>query len=191
MQLRASPLVDAYGRRVGRPVPPVEIADAVERWARQWGRHARLEWNANTRCFCIHFTRKGDDPVLAAVQAGRRGEVTESVMLHEWKKDGRAHPFIPGQKVGGFVPMDLEQYGVEGIVRMLDKSNMWSGRGEFSSPQDALDAVTAQNEKRERDVEAQVEGAARERANLIYRKVTGNPQVGVIADLRPKARENA
>lgn len=190
MKLIASPLLDGYGRRIARPVPPVEIADAVERWARQWGRHARLEWNDATRCFAIHFTRKGDDPSLALVQGGQRAEVTESVLLHEWKKESRPHPFLAGKKVDGFVSMDLEQYGVDGVLRILDRSNMWSGRGDFADPQEALDAVLAQHARREKEIDDQVDGQTREFANRIYRKVTGNPQVGVIADLRANPKEN-
>lgn len=191
MKLAVSPLVDAFGRRIARPVPPSSIADAVERWARQWGRHGRLEWHDALKCFVIHFSRRSDDPTLAAVQAGLRAESTESVMLHEWKQNARPHPYLPGQTVPGWVAMDLEQYGVDGVLAILDRGNLWSGRGEYRTPQEALDQVLLNNERKDRDNDALVEGAARERANLVYRKATGNPQVPVIADLKGAKHQTA
>lgn len=182
MKVQASPILDAYGRQIARPIPPAWFADVVETWAREWGRHASTQWERN--CFVTRFSRKADDPVMRGVQEGRWQEEGEPFYWHEFKRDAQRHPFDPSKRVGGYVALDIEQMGVEGVKRRLDLANLWSGRGEHASLDALADSVVAANERRDRANDAYVEGAARERANRMYRTVTGNPQVPVVADLK-------
>lgn len=158
---------------------PWEIRDAVELWARQQGRHARVEWHRGLGCAVIHFSRKSDDPMMREWQEGRLSEEpTESVMLHHWDPAKKRH-----------VPLDLGEYGASGIVNMLDESNVWSGRGRYASLQAAIEAtITGHNQHRERLRQA-AEDAGRESAWLHQRGVLGLPQVPVVADVQSTTPE--
>ena len=149
MEVRTVPETDRYGRRVDRPVPAVWFADAVEKWARNWGRSAVTRWEPRMGCFVSHFSRRDSDPVLAAVQEGRRAEADEPFYWHEWKEGPvRPHPFFgASQMVPGFVALDVEQMGETGVLTMLEKGNTWSGRGEFTSIGQAADASIAANDQ--------------------------------------------
>lgn len=119
-----------------RPTPPADISDAVQLWARQQARRfGRLEWNDMLNAWVIHFGRRESDPMMREWQEGRlEQEPTESVILHEWDLATKR-----------FTPFMLGEYGAEGIVRLLDEANMWSGRGHCDSIQEAVAAVRAHN----------------------------------------------
>lgn len=185
MKIQASPILDRFGRQVARPVPPAWFADLVEGMARTWGRHATTRWEEAVQCFVTYFSRRSTDPVLQRVQEGRAEDSGEPFYWHEFRREARPHPFDPARRVGAFVAVDVEQLGESGVRAWLDRANLWSGRGEHRDLEAAADGVIARNEKRDRDNDALIEGASRERANRIYRTVTGNIQVPVVADLNP------
>jgi hypothetical protein len=166
-------LVDQFGRHITRLAPPAEVADAVEGWARAWGRHGRLEWHALLQCWCIHFTRRESDPMRRLVQEGRsdRGE-TESVMLHE--------PAGPGQ---GYRAVDIAALGAGGMVDLLNRRNLWSGRGEHASLQDAIDAALAADERRNEARLDEAYESGRERGARARRTALRLPLVSVPRDI--------
>lgn len=148
MRILASPILDRFGRQVARPIPPVWFADAVELWARSWGRSANTRWEGAVGCFVSHLSRRESDPVLASVQSGKRAEASEPFYWHEWKQGVRPHPILgPSVMVSGYVPLDIEQLGESGVMERLNKSNMW-GRGDYRNLDEAADAVTSANDRR-------------------------------------------
>lgn len=157
-------------------LPPVEIADGVELWARQQGRHARLFWHPVLNCFCIEFELRDDHPSLKKWQdqtAKLESKPTESVPLHS---------FNP--KTQRYEAWDLEQRGVSGIINHLDQANLLSGRGEFNTLRESLAAVEAKNAaNRERWRKYAGEGG-REDAAPLRRRILGNmPVVTVPANV--------
>lgn len=157
-------------------LPPVDIADSVELWARQQGRHARLFWHPLLKCFCIEFQLRADDPRLRRIQDGTaklESVPTESVPLHSWNP-----------KTKRYEAWDLEQRGVTGIIEHLDKANLLSGRGEYNTLWESMAAVEKKNaENRERMRRFAGEGG-REDAAPLRRRILGNAWVTVPANIR-------
>lgn len=167
MRLLRSPILDRWGRQMDRPVPPVEIAEAVGRWFRDnGGRSARLEWHDMLGCWVIKITRKADDPVMELVRLGLQPEAVETVPLHE--------PAGPGM---GYVAMDLEQMGVGGLITMLERCNTWSGRGEFASLTDAVRAWSEREERKEIRLEEMAYEDGRAHGAETRRHALGIPMV--------------
>lgn len=132
-------------RRTGPPMTPVWFADTIEMWARAHGRHAKTTWDPPVGCFVTRLSRMSHDPVLALVKSGKKEDVGVPIYWHEWKEGVRRHP-VTGQVVGGFVPMDIEQMGESGVRTYLDKVATWTGRAEFKSVDDAVDASVKAND---------------------------------------------
>lgn len=155
-------------------VIPYQFADAVEMWARERGRHARIGWNSATNCAVIDFTLRADDPRMRAWQEGKlRFEPKESVLLHYRKCDSK------GVESGPYIAMDLEQKGVSGIIDMLNEGDVLSGTGKYRDMQEAVQAVERNNERLRATMrEAAVENA-RLRARDDRRRVAGLPLVSV------------
>ncbi|MFW6201947.1 MAG: hypothetical protein ACOC8B_05175, partial [Gemmatimonadota bacterium] len=120
--------------RYARPMVPSAVAHAVEGWAETWGRRVRWEWvdHPGLRCWAVHLSPVPGDPKRKAVQEGdfAPGEADEHILL-----------------VDGGEAMDLEQYGPSGVVRWLERNNMYSGRGEV----DGLEAQVRRERDRKRE----------------------------------------
>ena len=150
----------------------MEYDEAVELWARQWGRHGRIEWNGFTNGWVIHLTRKADDPLMKAYRDG--------VLDHEPTESIPLTMFDPKK---GYVSVGLDEIGVGGILDLLDEGNIWSGRGAYESHEDSMNAKRARNdEKRRLDREAQKE-RGQEMAAQSRRKVFDLPLVPVSQSL--------
>lgn len=161
-----------------RPAPPAAIADAVELWARKSGRHARLEWNRVTSWWEIHLSLKPDDPQMRAYREGKVGEEpTETVPLIEWD----------GEK-GAYAPIPIEQYGAAGVVFLLEKGDSWSGRGEFSSLQEAVTVAASRAREGRQRVKDQQRQWARDLGGDVRRSVLKIPYLPVGIDLKNPTR---
>lgn len=127
--------------RAAKPTVPAEIADAVEQWARRWGRHARIDHVTYTSPPTpqVRISPKHGDPNLKLVQDGKipPEEAEEVVHLWEWDEEKRCYVGVP-----------LSSLGVQGVLRWLNRGNTWSGSGEYDSLQEAL---TDQREKKRRE----------------------------------------
>lgn len=124
------------GRRDG-PTVPVEIRDAVEKWARSWGRHADVVYITVTSPPTpqVRIELKPDDPRLRPWQEGDADEKpVETVELVEWDDQKKR-----------FVGINLMDLGADGVVEILERGNTWSGRGEYDSLQEGI--VAARREK--------------------------------------------
>lgn len=125
-------LAQLRGRREPGPIP-VEIADAVELWARGSGRHATIVWiDAVTPPIAqVRITLRANDPRLEAWREGLTDEEpVETVELVEWDERKNAYVGIP-----------LSDLGATGVTEMLQKGDTWSGSGEFDSLQEAIVAA--------------------------------------------------
>lgn len=123
--------------RVGRSRPrvPVEIADAVEKWARRYGRHARVVFIEHTDPPIpqVRITPMHDDPIRAADIPPEEKE--EAIELMEWDEEK-----------GSYVPKDLHELGAQGVIRFLNKGNTFAS-GEFDSLEEASEEARKSRER--------------------------------------------
>lgn len=127
---------------------PADLRDGVELWARKHGRSADLKWYGSPmNCWAVMLGFRPGDPRYAA------GEKAEPVFLHEHRsaewwaandpRRARRH-HRTNRIVAGYRAYELDELGLSGIIRILDRGDLASGRGEFSS---AAEAGRAQVEK--------------------------------------------
>ena len=119
---------------------PYNVQDAVEMWARGQGRHGKVvDRRPRVGCFVIELDYSPDAPILELWRNGTLRQPAppkETVMLQRWN---------PKLDPPAFEPMDLEEYGADGIVSFLEQGNVWSGRGEYNSLEDAVHASITRN----------------------------------------------
>ena len=184
-------MILTLGAQQELPAPPAEIADEVELWARQSGRHARLHFfpvsfrhgRIAQGTWVVRISLKPDDKRLKLYQERNRrspedGEVreppTEDVWLHE--SDGK----------GGYRALNLTDMGASGVREFLEKGNMWSGRGQFGSLEEQLRKVNQDNEAARQKNRANAKDQALLRTADRRRSALGIPFVGVVADITPE-----
>jgi hypothetical protein len=137
------------------PRAPVEIADAVEMYAREHDRHATLEfiptWIDRGRvaagAWVARFTLRNSDKRMQLYQQGLAPKPpTEDVWFHVRNPKAATNPKEPD-----YFPLDIHQLGVSGIRQFLQRGDTWSGRGEFRSLEEqARLAMQSNTEMRER-----------------------------------------
>jgi hypothetical protein len=158
-----------------RPVIPWQVTDAIILWARARGRTARVYWNDVVGCPTIELSCLPDDPKQVAWQEGRlRHPPIEPVFLHWYDATEKQYK-----------PVEIEEYGAEGILAWLDAADMHSGRGEAGSFYDSVKSQIEANQQTREAFADQIEEAGRESAWLSYRTVKGLPLVSVAAEVLP------
>lgn len=166
------------------PTAPVEFADAVEQWARGYGRHATLKYVPLMGCWSVNLSLKPGHPDLKAFQEGRASvEPTEGVLLVEWDEAAGPPNKTTGNPMGEYRAVDLEEYGPSGIVALLERGNTWSGRGEFGSLADAVRVAATRNREEKERIKARLRDDARHLAADQRRQILGIPFVGVTRNL--------
>ncbi len=186
-------LVDAprvlsrVGGRSDMPTCPVEISDAVEKYARKSDRHATCvcvptEFDYNGRIvkttWRVDLSLRPGDPLLKAYQKGRTKKVPcEEIWLH------RLNPEPAGWR-DKYIPFKIEDMGASGVVEFLEQGNIHSGRGEFNSMDDVVTRTAELNaqrkQKRFNDGEDRVRAEARDKR----RSRLKIPFLGVGVDLK-------
>ncbi len=176
---------------------PVEYRDAVELWARQFGGHADIRWVPHpANVWQVLLQLKPNDPRRAA------GEEWETVELHrfipkpyapgvtaEEQKKLRRHPRT-NAIMPGFIAYELDELGVSGVVEFLSKGSLMSGRGQFTSAEQAGEHVRQQTrDERTKEREGQRE-RARERALDRRRTHLKIPFLPVGIELRREPKED-
>jgi hypothetical protein len=159
--------------RTGRRTPPVEFADAVELWARGFGKHAKLEWSPALRYWRVLITLNPNDP-----RNQLEGEAHEAVDL---LKPGEVTNPVTGRGYPGLVPQTLDELGVQGLIDLLNETNL--ERGRYRS---AEEAFKDQREKRianEDRLRRSLRDDAGHAARRTYRQVTGAPFAPVGVDI--------
>lgn len=152
------------------------VRDAVEVWARRYGRHGDVRWSPVLKCYEITLTYPDDSPVMKAWRDGRVGEAKphETIPLAHWDAEAMR-----------YVAVDPDEYGPSGVVELLDRANAQSGRGERGS---LVDAVEAQIQKREtirRENQKKAREAGEEVGWLSRRKEFNLPLISVGTNLGP------
>mgnify|MGYP001560340629 CR=1 FL=1 len=153
-------------RLMGLPTPPVEVADEVELWARESGRHGTLHF-VPTRLvgrrvvegtWLVRLSLRDNDKRMQAYQQGLAAEPpTEDVWLHE------PDPVSPT----GYRPYTLGDLGASGVRQFLEKGNTWSGRGQFGSK--TLEGLAREAIDKNRNAGQVARTAAREECRLKLR----------------------
>lgn len=160
---------------------PVEIADEVEMFARENGRHATLHLvplRDTKAVWLARFTLRADDPRMKAYQEGKVVDLpTEDVWFQKpnpnatrWQDEYDA--------------LDIVQMGAAGVRQFLQSGDVWSGQGKYKSLEDYVAEVrkdnTAKREKHYADTLANCKKRAvdKRRSNL------GIPFLGVGIDLK-------
>lgn len=175
-----------------KPRPPLEVAEAVEMWARSHGRHATMEYVPPLRCWSVNLTLKPGDPALRRYQEGKaEEEPKEGVLLIEWDAASGAPNPVTGAPAGAYRAVDLEEYGASGVVELLEKGNTWSGRGEFESLQEAVTAAASRNREQREKIKARQKEWARQFAGDVRRQYQGIPFLRVGIDLRAEVKSDA
>lgn len=163
--------------RGGRRIAPAELDDAVKLWARNNGRTGgRLEYVPAMGCWCIFLNVVPDHPLMRAYQEGRLDQAeppTDSIPLQEWDPKARK-----------WTPISLDELGAEYITELLDKGNLWSGRGEFESMQEAVLHAREQNERQKEAWKKYADEAAKDTMALGRRKLNNLPLISVNADIK-------
>ena len=164
----------------GGVTPPVEFADAVELYARRHGRSARLRFVPfPVNSWAVEFEYRANDPRRLGIQQGR---TDDKEVIYLWRdatpkeiaRVGRWH------RVG----YKLDELGVSGMIDFLERTNLFSGRGEYSSVREAM---KDQDDKRERGIE-KIEKDAREDSRHagmdLRRQILDIPYLPVGIDLK-------
>ena len=171
---------------------PAEIRDGVELWARKHGRTGDVKWyDAPMNCWAVRLGYRPNDP------RARDGSKHEVVFLHEWKsaewwaendsmrarRHHRTNRIMPAYRA-----FDLDELGLGGVIEFLDRGDLLSGRGEFSSAAEAgrVQVEKFRDEKHRRRREAQDNAAYR--AKHDRRKFLNIPLIGVGIEFTPKEK---
>lgn len=123
----------------GEVQAPVAFRDALEKWARGHGRHADLVYVPAICTWQVRLSPMPNDPQLELHKQGKvkYEELWETIELVEAKKPKE----ITAKSPSPYKPIPLGEIGIDGLLALLDKGNMWSRRGDFNSLQEALVAA--------------------------------------------------
>lgn len=180
--------------RNGIPQAPVELADAVEVYARNYGRSATLHFfptqlqgmRVLSGTWVVRFALRVNDTRMALYRDGKVEEPpTEDVWIHVPNPRAGRPTTVRGEREPDYLPIDILQMGVSGLREFLEKGNTWSGRGEFASIEQHLQVVREGNVEGLEKNRAQAKETARFQQREKRRFRFKIPFVGVSVDLRP------
>ena len=128
------------GRRYSAlPVAPHDIRDAVELYARKSGRTGTIHFVPFGGWF-VRFNLRSNDSRMLLWKNGTAPEPpSEDVWLH--RENPRFGKFIPGtnmEREPRYLPYQLHELGVTGVVEILERGNTFSKRGEHDSLESAV-----------------------------------------------------
>ena len=172
-------------------VAPYEFRDTAELFARRYGGHGDIVWvAAPVNCWQVRFTLKPGDPRLRHPDDGTH---YEAVLLHEFVDPARepTHPKIDSlprdhknRLKPAFVAIELDDLGISGLQEILEKGSLLSGRGEFTSSEQAAKAVLDRHRNHRERTRQQLRDAARHRTLDDRRSLLDIPTVPVGIDLQ-------
>lgn len=159
-------------KRAQQPPVPPEISEAVELWAREWGRHARITHLMITDPPTpqIHLSPKPNDPRRKKVQEGEWAPEEAEETVHLWEYEGTAPE-------GSYVGIPLRSLGVRGVLRWLERGNTWSERGEVDSLQEGVDRERKRRKRAEKQVEDSDLDDVEHIAKRVKRQITDTPLI--------------
>ena len=137
------------------PRPPPWLAEEAELFARKSGRTASVSFVPTLfkgetivrGTWVVDIELKPNDPRMKLYQEGRAPKPpTEKVWLHERNpKAGQIIPETHGLREPPFIGFDIYELGASGVRRFLEKGDTWSGRGQYSSLEEARKEVSDHN----------------------------------------------
>ena len=176
-----------------RRVAPAEIRDAVETWARTYGGHGDVVWVPRAKTWQVRLTLRHGDPRLK----GRDSDVFETVELQEWWEPWQWEKYAPrrarrhassNRVLPGYRAYELDELGATGIIEILEKGSLMSGRGEFKSAEEAMYRVRETHRKERERAQGELRQHATDRALDQRRQVLKIPFLPVGVDLRRKEK---
>jgi hypothetical protein len=184
-------ILTPFSKRTELPRVPVEIADEVERFARDHDRHATTEFvpilrrgNRVAGTWVARFSLKKEDKRMKLFQEGFMEKApTEDVWFHVRNPRSQEH----GQPE--MLCLDIYQMGPSGVRAFLERGNTWSGRGEFSSLVDQTRLAREANEQMKEKNRRDQKEASRYRAREQRRRRLRIPLLPVGIDLRGETKE--
>jgi len=191
-------LIETRGGRSELPIASAEIQDEVELYARESGRHAKIHYvpteidiksgEVLAGTWRVDMTLRPDDKRNVTYQEGRMDKPpVEEIWIH----DPNPSPKGPLDR---YKARNIQQMGASGVREFLERGNIHSGRGEFSSMDDVIRKTDELNEnkkqKRYDEAEDRVRMRSRDRRRSRLKKVHGKssfPFLSVAIDLlKPK-----
>lgn len=157
------------------PRAPAEIADEVEKYAREWGRTGSIQLvraPGGFVCWAVTLSLRPNDKRLLAYQEGRAAEPTPEMVWLMDNETGR--------------PLDIHQMGAAGVRQFLEKGNTFSGRGEYSSVLDALQKTAARNAEAREEFRQRMKEENRYERKQDKRKYLQIPQITPGIELNPQ-----
>lgn len=181
--------------RTNEGIAPAEFQEAVESWARQHGGHASLHYcGPPLNVWQVRLELHGNDP------RRQSREPYETVELHQWTdpSDPGADPALLKRLKGqardaglkkpraAYVSYRLDELGATGIIQILEKGSLMSGRGEFKDAEDALRTVRRRQHDTQEKLRQELKDAAQYTARRTRRQVLKIPFLPVGIDLENK-----
>lgn len=161
---------------------PIEYSEAVEKWARQWGRHGRIVCISAIDTWQVRLTPREGDPRLRLYREGKASlqDLEETIELVERVPDPDSRTGLKTKNRS----IPLEELGVQGVIDRLDKMNTLSGTGEFEDLQSAWNWAHEQSMEAKKDLKRSMRDVAREKARSLYHRIFRVPYLSVGIDLK-------
>ena len=153
---------------------PIEFSDAVELHYRKSGRHAHIVWIPEPVCqWQLKITMRPNDPALRKWQAGEMEKEPFEIFEITYYDE----------EAGLYKGYELEDLGVAGLIKMLEKSDSWSGTGQFNSIEEAMAyQVQCQRDEKKR-LEDYIRGEVEAAGRSISKIIRNEPYLPVGIDL--------
>lgn len=181
-------MIKTLSGRGNLAVAPAEIADEVENYARESGRHATIrfvptEFDRFTGrvlggTWRVDLDLHPDDKRMESYQQGKMArKPVEEIWLHEENPDSTSWR-------DRYRPLDIIQMGASGVRNFLERGNIHSGRGEFKSMEEVVRKTAELNTEREQRRHDEAIDRVRMNARGKRRSRLKIPFLGVGIDLR-------
>ena len=186
--------------RIGRdrsPKAPVEYREVVAQWSRDHdGAGADIVWVTDpVNTWQIRLNLKTGDPRLQ----DRSSDLFEAVLLHQWVhpdqdplnplKDRCRRHTRTNRLMPSYVALRLEELGIQGILTVLDKGSLMTGRGEFKSAEQCMKSVLDKKYSDHKKMVASKRQNVGDRSKDLRRTLFKIPFMSVGIELSPPKQE--
>lgn len=182
--------------RIGRdrsPKAPVEYREAVAEWSRaNGGAGGDILWVPDpVNTWQVRLNLKTGDPRLQ----DQSSDLFEAVLLHQWvhpekeplnplRERCRRHPQT-NRLMPSYVALLLPELGVGGLITILEKGSLMTGRGEFKSAEHAMQVVLAKKYEDQKKLVQQKRNDVGDRSKDLRRMLFKIPFIPVGIELSP------